>query len=717
MPERRRPGWVPFAALALSLALSWLNLVLTTRWAALPGSLHGWRLPWYAGALLAASLLAITTRRVVGRPVRLGRAIPIALLIAGIFSLVAAMVSRLPLSQWGQIPFKDDWTELFQQAVNGVRLMQRGTVVGWNWWLQGGYPTSTDIAQSFAAIAIVPMTLAGDRVGYHLLHAVLFLSLPAFVWWDVHREDREAGLLAAGFAAIFTAGYFGTLGNSGDTNSLVGVFSAVLALTGSRAARLGHRWGGPALLLGLTLGFYSHVAFVVYAAIYLALEAAYFRDRAAAIRLVVAAAIAGVAALPVYWESLRYSAYVSFNNTVYDPATPRNWAAVLANIYYNVEILALPQRWFNDYRSLANIWWPAIFVFALRSPRTRVGFYAWATVLTQALLRLNTSEAGAVFDRIQHMLPVLEAPALAGLALGFGGTRRLAVALVAAIGLYVGTSWVPVRHVPDVRAFNPALIDRISTSDGNMIVVETSPHRDMDRDPARRTPTTPFDVHFEGLLPGIAGQRFYSQMIDGWTWNVWRGQVVAAGTFEGRPIAETPPDAFAAEMHRWGVRHLFVWTDASRDYLAKSGRFVERWRAGTWAHFEIADPDVRSVVTARGSGRLRNLDFLGAEVDLMDAAAGEEVVVRTNYYPAWHALAGGHDVPLYSSGGQLAFRAPRSGSYIVRLEYPRYTGLSVVALIVFLGGAMALWRAPRRGDDGKRVASDAAVTSTQVSCR
>jgi len=692
MPERRLPGWAPVAALALSLVLAWLNFLLTTRWAAIPGSLHGWRLPWYGCALLAASVLVIATRRVVGRPVRLGRAIPIALLLAGAFSLAGAMVSRLPLSEWGQIPFKDDWTELFQQAVNGIRLMQRGSVVGWNWWFQGGYPTSTDIAQSFAAVAIVPMTLAGDRVGYHLLHAVLFLSLPVLVWWDIHREDRETALMAAGFAAIFTAGYFGTLGNSGDTNSLVGVFSACLALVGSRAARLGHRWGGPLMLLGLTLGLYSHVAFTVYAVIYLVLEAAYFRDRAAAVRLAVAAAIAGLAALPVHWESLRYPAYVSFNNTVYDPSVPRNWPALLRNIYYNVEILALPHRWFNDYRSLANIWWPAMFVLALKSPRSRVGFYAWATILTQGLLRLNTSEAGAVFDRIQHMLPVLEAPALAGLVLRLGGTRKLALALVAVIGLYVGTSWAPVRHVPELRAFNPALIDRIAASDGTMIVVEISPHRDMDRDPARRTPTTPFDVHFEGLLPGLAGQRFYSQMVDGWTWNIWRGQVVAAGTFEGRPIAETAPDAFVAEMRRWGVRHLFVWTDASRDYLAKSGRFVERWRDGTWSQFDLADADVRSVVTPNGSGRLRNLDFLGAEVELVGATANEPVVVRTNYYPAWRAYADGREVPLYSSGGQLAFRAPHAGSYVVRLEYPRYRALSVCALIVFLGGAMALWR-------------------------
>jgi hypothetical protein len=692
MSERRIPSMATLAALAISLVLAWSNLVLTTRWAAVAGSLHGSRRPWYVVALIAATVLLIATWRTVGRPVRIGHAAQIVLVIVGACTLVIALVSRLPPTQWGQIPFKDDWTELFQQTVNGVRLMHRGSVVGWNWWLQGGYPTSTDIAQSFAALAIAPMALAGERVGYHLLHAILFCVLPLLVWWDLRRDDPNAALLAGGFAAIFTAGYFGTLGNSGDTNSLVGVFCAVLALAGSRAARLGHCWGGPLLLTGLTLGLYSHVAFVAYAVIYLGLEAMYYRDRRAAIHLVAAAGVAALAALPVYWESLRYPAYVSFNNTVYDPSAPRDWTLVLKSIYYNIEILALPNRWFNDYRSLVNIWWPPMLVLAVSSPRSRVGFYAWATLLTHALLRLNTSEAGAMFDRIQHMFPILAAPAVAGVVLRLAGTRKLALSLVAVIGLYVGTSVVPVRHVPELRAFNPPLIDRIAASNGNMIVVEVSPHRDMDRHPARRTPTTPFDVHFEGLLPGVAGQRFYSQMIDGWVWNIWRGQVVAAGTFDARPIAETPPDAFVAEMRRWGVRHLFVWTDATRVYLAASGQFVERWRDDTWSHFQLTESDIRSVVTTTGSGRLGNLDFLGGDVELVDVVAADPVVIRANYYPAWRAYAGDSDVPLYESGGQLAFRAPRSGSYTVRLVYPRYRWLSVLALLAFAGGMIALWR-------------------------
>jgi hypothetical protein len=275
------------------------------------------------------------------------------------------------------------------------------------------------------------------------------------------------------------------------------------------------------------------------------------------------------------------------------------------------------------------------------------------------------------------------------------GGRVLAIALTAAQAIYVSTAFEPIRHVRELRDWDPPFIDRLLAADGALVLVEANPHRDMDRHPTRRTPTTPFDVHFEGLLPHLNGQRFYAQMIDGWTWSRWRGEVVAAGTFKGSPIAETPPAEFTAEMARWGVRHLFVWTDATRTYLAGGGGYVERWRGGRWSHFERLQADGRSVVTANGSGELRNLDWLGADVVLRDVREGEPVVVRSRYYPAWRAFAAGREVAVRDAGGQLAFDAPASGAYTVRLEYPRYRALSLLALASFLVGAFVLARWPR----------------------
>jgi hypothetical protein len=61
---------VPLAGLALSLALAWANFLTTAKWAALPGALHGARKPWYAAALIVATILTALTWRRVGRPAR-----------------------------------------------------------------------------------------------------------------------------------------------------------------------------------------------------------------------------------------------------------------------------------------------------------------------------------------------------------------------------------------------------------------------------------------------------------------------------------------------------------------------------------------------------------------------------------------------------------------------------------------------------------------------
>ena len=688
-------GLLAKAALALSLLLASINFLTTARWANEPGALHGWRRPWYALALLVVIALAVTGRRQIGTPVRIGRGPATVLALTGLGVLVYSLFSRLPLSTWDEIPFKDDWTPLYQQAVNGIALLKRGVVVGWNWWLLGGYPTSTDIAQNFGIVGFIPMTILGSQVGYHVLHVVLFVAVPAFVWWDLQSEDRDVRLVATGLAGFFSAGYFGAIGGSGDTNSLVGVFCAVPRHDGrprraprpalgraAHAARADARALHPHRFLRLCRdlpddrgGLLPRPAGV--------LPCGHCRRAGAGGG---APDALGIAALPSVCQlqqhrlrsrraaelvAVRAEGLLQHRDPV--PAAP--------------VVQRLPQRRQHLARLADRRRLPVGPGFT--SALTRPVFYAGAAVVTQLLLRFNTPEAGAGFDRIQHMFPLLLAPALAGFVLRFAGTRRLAIAMLALLALFVQNPTEPIRHVPNLRAFDPPLIDRIAASDG-MVLVEISPHRDMDSHPTIRSQTTPFDVHFEGLLPTLAGQRFYSQSIDGWVWSVWRGQVVGAATFRGRPIAETSPDAFVAEMEKWGVRNLFVWTDETRGYLAQDSRFIERWRGGLWSHFERHGGETRSVVTPSGDARLRNLDALGGEVELSGVAAGDTVVVRTNYYPAWRASAKGQSIELFSSDGQLAFRAPESGSYVVRFEYPRYRAISLVAILTFVIGVLLL---------------------------
>jgi hypothetical protein len=193
------------------------------------------------------------------------------------------------------------------------------------------------------------------------------------------------------------------------------------------------------------------------------------------------------------------------------------------------------------------------------------------------------------------------------------------------------------------------------------------------------------------MLPEATGRSFYAQTWDAWHWTPFRGQTVAGGSFRGRAIGETPGPVFEAEMRKWGVRHLVVWSQATTAYLdALPDRFTRRWRSERWANYEMSDADDRSVVTPQGSGRLASRDPLGGVVELSGVKRGDRVVVRTNYFPAWSASSSAGPVSLFSADGQLAFQAPADGTYPVELHYPKRGWLCAISLTGFVAGLLAL---------------------------
>src|SRR4051794_36765393 len=113
----------------------------------------------------------------------------------------------MPVRDWALIPFLDDWPPRFQSTIEGVRLLRHGTFAGWRWPLLGGYAIATDLTQTLTVVGAVPMLLFGDAIGYHLVHLLLFVALPALVFWDIARtEDAPLAALAAGFVALAAAG-------------------------------------------------------------------------------------------------------------------------------------------------------------------------------------------------------------------------------------------------------------------------------------------------------------------------------------------------------------------------------------------------------------------------------------------------------------------------------------------------------------------------------
>jgi hypothetical protein len=535
-------------------------------------------------------------------------------------------------------------------------------------------------------------------VGFHATHLLLFIAIPMLVWVDLRiaRADEDVAMLAAGLAALFSTGFSYFLIRSGDTNSLAGVVAATATIVAAHGARQGVRGAPLAMIVGLTVANYSHRGFFVYALFFLTLDALLARDRRSGVRLLIATAAALLGSLPITWDLWRYPAYFIVNNVELTPA-PFVLLEFLRKVYYNAELLVLPGRWFNDYVGLVNVFLPVV-AFVAWGGRDRVRFYGLATLGVVALVRLNYWSFGYAFLRPIHLLPVFVAPVLAWFILRCTGTRRLAAALVAVLALYIQVWLVPVPHVRSARDFDAALVDRISTLDGHLVLIENAFHRDVDASPSRSSLPTPFHVHYEALLPDATARRFYAGMWDGWQWTPYRDQVFANGTFRGRALSDVPASELVAELRRWGVRHLLVWSEPAKRYLRSSDSFAARWETARWQEFELLNADVRSAVAARGGAVLEGANPFGARVHLTNAHRGDPVIVRTNYHPAWRARAGTEYLELSDVDGQLAFPAPADGDSVVELEYPARRWLIPIAL----GGMAAGWWLMRRLENGRK---------------
>ena len=635
--------------LIASLAVMWTNYALTSRWATVPGSIHGPK------QILFVALLAITTVAAFWYTQTAHddlRPVGTLALASGFLFLAAAFIVWFPLATWTQLPLLDNWPARFQTTIDAAALYVQGVASGWEWRFLGGYNGSSDITQNLGTLAVLPVAVLGPALGFHVLHAVLLLALPLLVWIDLRRDEGgpATARLATGLVAFTATGWFSYyLLRSSDTNSLAGIFCAIAALTGSHAAARGQRWGAALLIVSLSLVNYVHTGFFAYTVILLAVEAVFYRDLGRVTRAALAVVTAFVTALPLTWETWRYADYVSLNNVSLTPE-PFQPEPFLRQIYYNIEILVLPSRWFNDFAGLTNILLP-ILAWTAWKERTRTGFYAVAALTVVAMMRFNTPEFGYALMRPIHLLAILPPVALAGFLIRHIQHRKLVGLTTALAVVYLQYLWMPLPHVRTAGDFDAVLSREVQSLDGALILFENAPHRDMDLDPSRTSERTPFDAHVEGYLGPATGKRFYAGLWDGWQWTRYRTQVLAGGAFKGRRISDVPIEEFRAELTRWGIRHLVVWSDASRKYLELHQEFVPRWTHDRWTRFEFLDADPRSVTTTSGRGELASYSPLGGTVQLSEVRAGDSVVVRTNYFPTWTARVGDSPVSAATVSG------------------------------------------------------------------
>ena len=269
--------------------------------------------------------------------------------------------------------------------------------------------------------------------------------------------------------------------------------------------------------------------------------------------------------------------------------------------------------------------------------------------------------------------------------------RWLAVAVTALAAICFQITTIHVPHVSSVSSYLPTLTDRIRRVDDRRVLVENNPHRNTVASGLGRSEPSLYGIHFEALLPEETAKLFYAGFWDGWQFTPFTGEMLAGGAWRRHLLADDDRPAFVAEMHRWGVRHLFVWSKTAIAHLSTWPEFEAIWQVDPWREYVLREPlaDARMIETPHGRGELASATPLGATVRLFDVQSGDRVVVRKHFHPAWQLASGGRPLTATNDNGQLSFVAPASGSYDVSLVYPARRWLLMFPAIVLAGLAVA----------------------------
>ena len=361
-----------------------------------------------------------------------------------------------------------------------------------------------------------------------------------------------------------------------------------------------------------------------------------------------------------------------------------NVARAVLKIFYNFQILVEPWRWLNDAIGFVSMFLPIVLVAAWRRDG-RVGYYAWAALMVDGLFRLSFNDTGATLQRSFHLLIVFGPVAVAWFIVVRLWDRWLAVAVTALAAICFQITAIHVPHVSSVSSYLPTLTDRIRRVDDRRVLVENNPHRNTVASGLGRSEPSLYGIHFEALLPEETAKLFYAGFWDGWQFTPFTGEMLAGGAWQRHLLADDDRPAFVAEMHRWGVRHLFVWSKTAIAHLSTWPEFEAIWQADPWREYVLREPlaDARIIETPHGRGELASATPLGATVRLFDVQSGDRVVVRTHFHPAWQLASG--DAPGIDGDDGAELKRP-SGKLVALAQY----AILVVGLVMVLVGVLVM---------------------------
>jgi len=248
-----------------------------------------------------------------------------------------------------------------------------------------------------------------------------------------------------------------------------------------------------------------------------------------------------------------------------------------------------------------------------------------------------------------------------------------------------------IEHLQDIRDYHPALVDKIQSLDGHLILLENMAAGNPKPDRSKEFENAPQPhVHITNYIQRKTGKRFFSHPgFDPHPYHIIRDTYIVNGTYKGEDIQKMPIEEMNEILKKWGVKYLAFWSEGAKSYFGAYPLYYQMVYADPqFAVFEYLRADPRSVVAENGQGEIAREDHFHIWLDLKGLKEGERVIIRYHYFPLWRAfwLKGGNpqEIRLEDYQGQISFISPRSGDYKVHLAFRKewwWAALSVVGLV------------------------------------
>ena len=601
--------------------------------------------------------------------------------------LLGWFLYSFPLKEWTWYISVDDYPAVFALSKHGADIIKQGGYFGWDSSFVGGYFTASEMGMNLVHF-LLPLSLFGWEIGFHLLILISFLSFPLLCLEYVKtccKVNDNRALLTLPIASFFVLHYFdyriGLLG-FGMIAAFIGIDLLILSLILLERLKEKKRYAFFLLTLTLSLLFYTHLGFFMYAVMFILIDFLITPRRENLGYICCLGCLLLMVVSPFLIYKLKYSDYLILDNRNYSPpgfSFDNYFINVIRSLYRLIDY----NSWTKVEAYYPLLFSPILVYLFFQKNWKRETIFSLFIVIFYALVPSSLSSLYLLFSRIRFLTPFF----LSILTVGFLITNYekknflillfgLLISMMCLNNYFVNKPYV-FKHAQPGDFYNKPLVGMIKNLDGRYIAVENNQHW-------KRwgNKVVPY-FHWLSLLQLETNKLYFSNMYDGYHHTPYRGNSFEGGFFKGKRIDKWAIEDINKILLQWGVKYVVVWNEKTKEYFSGYPEFFKDvWQDTDWVIFQFQNADIRSaIVDSGGKATVIDKDYFEKHVILSGVKKGAKVTVRSNYFPAWKAYYNNKELALINSEGQVGFIAPDSGNYGIIFKYPRYTLLNILAII------------------------------------